>query len=512
MLAARNFKSIFRLVFLTIFTTYSILYTLSYVNNLQPSRVLPRPSPYMNHYRGSQAINQSVTEVTPKEITNVNNRTSHVRPTSGHDGDLVSNVTAMSVAFKLLPTDSEDIIREAIPSDALKLTPPDQSGGNNYNDTSLNSEIPVDSGSRLKSEAEAFYDDYADLDVTPSSGRSGSDATEDDLEVDFSAFDSYQDQEQNPDWPVTLEFTNASALRRIDYDKYSTKDRGFLQSRLDVFEERAALVGKVCKQQPASLHTPSGANHLVWDTKHSPSIVWCPNYKVASTTMMMSFLRISSKSKKVQKKKKRVKQSDVRRIYWAPKSGEEKATVLRESVRVIIVRHPFTRILSAYRDKMTKMRPGPPKFHFRKMQKDIIAKYRPADSSVVSPFPTFPEFVSYIIDATRSLTSTTDWKEKTKCWTAYWAHCNVCTTDYNVIMKLETLDDDKRFLVTLSDLDELKEKSPEDWLHLRNATSHDLAPKYYSQLTRDQILALYDSYKLDFELFDYHIDEYLSLV
>ncbi|XP_064077736.1 carbohydrate sulfotransferase 13-like [Macrobrachium nipponense] len=502
MLAVRNFKSIFRLVFLTIFTTYTILYTLSYVNTLQPRQVLPRPSPYMSHYRGNLAGNQSVIEVTPEDNMADAKRTSEV-------GDLVSNVTAKSMTFQPSPTGSEDIIREAIPSDKLKLPSADQSGGINDNNTSLDSEeIPVETGSRLESAAEAFYDAYADLDVT-----SGYDAAEDDLEDDYGAFDSYHDQEPNSDWPITLEFTNASALRQIDYDKYSANDREFLKSRLDVFEERAALVGKVCKLQPTSLHAPSGANHLVWDTKHRPSIVWCPNYKVASTTMMMSFLRISPNSKRVQKKKtKRVKQSDVRRIYWAPKSGEEKAEVLRKSARVIIVRHPFTRILSAYRDKMTKMKPGPRKFHFRRMQKDIMARYRPTNSSVDSPFPTFPEFVSYIIDATRSLRSSTDWREKTKCWTAYWAHCNVCTTDYNVIMKLETLDDDKRFLVTLSDLDELKEKSPEDWLHLRNATSHDLAPKYYSQLTRDQILGLYNSYKLDFELFDYHIDDYLSLV
>lgn len=43
-----------------------------------------------------------------------------------------------------------------------------------------------------------------------------------------------------------------------------------------------------------------------------------------------------------------------------------------------------------------------------------------------------------------------------KCWLPYWVHCGVCSSDYNIIMKLESMKDDERFLITLSRLEELK--------------------------------------------------------
>ncbi|XP_047500975.1 carbohydrate sulfotransferase 10-like [Penaeus chinensis] len=226
---------------------------------------------------------------------------------------------------------------------------------------------------------------------------------------------------------------------------------------------------------------------FIWDTKHTPNIVWCPVYKVASTTWMSNFFILANRSnidknllrrfnEARQKKEQRginmtqsFRHKLVRDMYPAPRLPEERENVLKNSMRIIVVRHPFTRILSAYRDKMLSEIPGPPKFNFRELQAHIVKEYRKPDSADDSRFPSFPEFVQFVIDSTKRFTSSKEWKENVKCWLPYWVRCSVCSFDYNVIMKLETMDEDKRFLVTLSRLHELRDK--DEWVHLKNATS-----------------------------------------
>ncbi|XP_063597922.1 carbohydrate sulfotransferase 10-like [Penaeus indicus] len=196
-------------------------------------------------------------------------------------------------------------------------------------------------------------------------------------------------------------------------------------------------------------------------------------------------------------------------MYGRPATESERARALRDSVRMIIVRHPFTRLLSAYRDKMAKRDPRPRKFKFEDLQAYIVARYRSSRSADDSPFPSFPEFAQYVIDSTANFSSAADWKQHVRCWVPYWAHCGVCDYDYNIIMKLETMEDDQRFLIALSQLNELRTKT--SWAHLNGASSSQLAMQYYKELTRDQMLQLYKRYELDFKLFRYHIQDYLSV-
>ncbi|KAG0728104.1 hypothetical protein GWK47_033199 [Chionoecetes opilio] len=55
-----------------------------------------------------------------------------------------------------------------------------------------------------------------------------------------------------------------------------------------------------------------------------------------------------------------------------------------------------------------------------------------------------------------SFTTGKQWRDNVKCWTPFWAQCDVCSMDYNVIMKLETMTDDEMFLITLSNMKKLK--------------------------------------------------------
>ncbi|XP_068204141.1 carbohydrate sulfotransferase 11-like [Palaemon carinicauda] len=324
------------------------------------------------------------------------------------------------------------------------------------------------------------------------------------------------------EWPVVLNNSGASALLDINFNKYPPKNREFLEERVGEMVARARQVGLACKDARANLELKGTPSHFLWDQKHKPSIVWCPNYKVASTTWMINFLRLShfnENNPAIPDDKPELQFShvfgarhDIAFDYYPPpSSAAEKARVLKKSLRMIIVRHPFTRLLSAYRDKMIKMHPGPAKFQFRKTQVKIIAKYRPLNSTNKSPHPTFPEFVQYVIDETANLTSAKSWQRNVKCWVSYWAQCNICTTDYNIIMKLETMSEDEQFLITLSKLKELKKMKTDEWRHLKNESSHAAAPAFYSQITQKQMHELYERYKLDFEAFGYDIKDYLPM-
>ncbi|XP_063597741.1 carbohydrate sulfotransferase 11-like [Penaeus indicus] len=323
-------------------------------------------------------------------------------------------------------------------------------------------------------------------------------------------------------YPV-LKPTKGRVLKNMDFSRFKGEEKKFMEARRKELLRRASRVSSMCKAR--SKLATSRLLHLIWDLKHQPNVVWCPNYKVASTSWMVNYLRLAHFNEdnpeilKLPPEKREqmrltvkygARQKKVFELYPAPSDGAYLKEAFEGAVRVMFVRHPFARILSAYRDKMSKMDPKPREYHFRDLQLTIISKYRHADSPETSPFPTFPEFVQHIIDSTKGYQTAEDWVDHVKCWTPYWAQCNVCSSDYTLILKLETMQEDERFLITLANYEELKKRQTQEWRHLKNATSQDLASQYYSLLTHEQILQLHQRYLLDFQLFEYTIDDYLK--
>nr|CAI5850518.1 unnamed protein product [Callosobruchus analis] len=77
-----------------------------------------------------------------------------------------------------------------------------------------------------------------------------------------------------------------------------------------------------------------------------------------------------------------------------------------------------------------------------------------------------------------------------------------------IIAHTETLQDEQKYLIKIANLDHLIKP---EWRNAgKGATSHSLK-KYYSQLTRSQILQLYHFYRFDFELFNYSMQDYLQI-
>ena len=167
----------------------------------------------------------------------------------------------------------------------------------------------------------------------------------------------------------------------------------------------------------------------------------------------------------------------------------------------MVVRHPFERLLSAYRDKLEDHRRGVQHgtlHYYRKYGRRIVSHYRKSNSSRVEP--TFEEFVDYLIDTDLALYADDH-------WIPFYLFCTPCLVDYDLIVHFETLDED--FLLLLRQLN--VEEGP-SWKHMTlGGASSEVAHSYFSQLTKAKVEELFEKYRLDFKLFGYDAAPYLAM-
>ncbi|GAB0096286.1 hypothetical protein DMENIID0001_117720 [Sergentomyia squamirostris] len=174
-------------------------------------------------------------------------------------------------------------------------------------------------------------------------------------------------------------------------------------------------------------------------------------------------------------------------------------TSLNDSVAFIIVRHPFERLLSAYRDKLQNALPN--SFH-HKLGNIIISKYRRTKNSRSPRWPTFPEFVNYLLNEIHSH------HELDMHWTPITNFCTPCQVRFNVIAKFETLDEDQKYIIEKANIGHVV--APQ-WKNSGKGakTTVDLIDDFYNELSAEQVRNLYEFFKYDFELFGYSVREFI---
>ncbi|XP_069681691.1 carbohydrate sulfotransferase 11-like isoform X2 [Periplaneta americana] len=250
-----------------------------------------------------------------------------------------------------------------------------------------------------------------------------------------------------------------------------------------------------------SLHRPNPWEFLV---NRPHRLVWCNVFKAASTSWMYNFNVLAGYSPKFLRSSKLVPLNLARRRYPRPSLRALRAA-LNDSIAFLIVRHPLERLLSAYRDKIQFSLPHT--LH-QKLGNEIILRYRKkkikGKSGSKNPrWPTFSEFVQYLVDVQRR------GDPFDMHWTPITHFCTPCQVDFDIIMKFETLQEDQNYLIHHAGLQEIIQ--PEWKNPAKGRTTSELVSSYYSQLTTEQILQLYDIYRYDFELFGYTLDGYLEL-
>lgn len=194
------------------------------------------------------------------------------------------------------------------------------------------------------------------------------------------------------------------------------------------------------------------------------------------------------------------------RDYYPKMSSNKMKNAFKKSFKLLVVRHPFERILSAYRDKLENyqrdlmFRDG---YYYTMYGKSIVQVYRDdSDRSLANHTePTWREFVRYLINSPSS--------KFDEHWKPIYSLCSPCVIKYNVIAKMETFSEDTQYVINQLGLED---QLHVEWIH-RTATTRtsEVANVYFSQLTRNQVDQLYTKYLLDFELFSYDYEAYREM-
>ncbi|XP_017876663.1 carbohydrate sulfotransferase 11-like [Ceratina calcarata] len=170
--------------------------------------------------------------------------------------------------------------------------------------------------------------------------------------------------------------------------------------------------------------------------------------------------------------------------------------------KLIVVRHPLERLLSAYRNKLEAKHEKSSRYFQTRFGKKIIRRYRrnaTEQSMANGDDVSFREFVEFITDDSANDTTNEHWKP-------IYELCQPCLINYNLVSKYESL---------VEDATEVLERMGVDSVNFpaKPASSEPTAKKldrYYSTLTYKQLRKLANLYKLDLKLFDYSLEDVLG--
>ncbi|XP_076057362.1 carbohydrate sulfotransferase 11-like [Oratosquilla oratoria] len=274
----------------------------------------------------------------------------------------------------------------------------------------------------------------------------------------------------------------------------------FMKTREKEYERRRSHLQKACAAYGETLRFGQYENlplhRLRW--LNPRKLIICFNAKVGTTTWSKTLLSIKYPDISTNRKLHAIA-GDTLIPPYPPKS--EKARELMESyTKLITVRDPFARIVSAYKDKIGSRIA---KRVIRKMKNALHLKRDPFEKEV--PFEMFVEFI------VRMTSAENDVREKTKHftnvhWRPYYANCGVCDIDYAIIAKTESVYDDMRYVIHRFGLN-VSDPVP---INKSKVSSEEEALAFFKALPRNLTLALYERFRPDFELFGYSVDKYLA--
>ncbi|ODM99344.1 Carbohydrate sulfotransferase 13, partial [Orchesella cincta] len=280
---------------------------------------------------------------------------------------------------------------------------------------------------------------------------------------------------------------------------------------------RKDRVGRLCKQfhlgkykwgnntNDLNLKEPPTPLFAYFFWNRERHVAWCPVYKAGSTSWLQNMMRLAGYSEGALQNPPKQLSIWAREVYGdADNFGKDE---IAKSLKLLVVRHPFERLLSAYRDKLANSTVGNEHgtHHFYlKYGKRIVQKFRNDPSKRIHQIePTWEEFVRYILKTDLLQYADDHWIP------AYYS-CTPCLVEYDVIAKTETYFRDQQFIIKKAGLEEILKPR---WSHSTQESQSrlQLRKQYFSQLTKTQVKQLYDKYKLDFLLFGYDYEEYVKL-
>ena len=301
----------------------------------------------------------------------------------------------------------------------------------------------------------------------------------------------------------------------------------------EVMNGRKLRILEVCNTNSfGHRYSNNGASHYY--LLRNMGIVWCPVYKAAASTWINHLITAVNQTHghvKSREKSSTTRYSplDLLRIHGAirpsrtvwSKYVEELSMLNSNLTGFLVVRHPFERLVSAYRDKLERNNIEEP-YYYNTFGKHFVKKYREKAKTALgeeyftdtnnfgtplkvkdnrrpnADLPTFWEFAQSVIDGYKM---DEHWEPIYKC-------CSICNPSslkaFEYVLKFENLlSEEKKFLeyhrwnISEKDILKLNINRPD------TISDDQLTKLYFSSLSQDQIIGLYKVYELDFLLFDY---------
>uniref|UniRef100_A0A6B2E7X2 Carbohydrate sulfotransferase n=1 Tax=Phlebotomus kandelakii TaxID=1109342 RepID=A0A6B2E7X2_9DIPT len=190
-------------------------------------------------------------------------------------------------------------------------------------------------------------------------------------------------------------------------------------------------------------------------------------------------------------------------VKFSALSEAEKAQVLADYTRFIVTRHPFERLLSAYRNKLEGNLPSAQYFQAR-VGRQIVKHFRPnASNASLGNDVTFSEFAQYLLTPELSMNYQAN-QSFNEHWEPITNLCNPCFIKYNVIGKYETLIEDSALALQIINATVTFPAGQ------RTSGTSERMRTYFDTLPIGTLRGLYQLYENDFKLFGYSLDDVLG--
>jgi len=273
-------------------------------------------------------------------------------------------------------------------------------------------------------------------------------------------------------------------------------------------EARQQRLQRVCRAKYGDkTNIPAGAlegvlNYQILDRNHN--VLYCNVPKVASSSLKLALVNLTRKFDFGEDPSKfdihgfYDKTNAIAKIGISKLNSMEKAaavSILDSAKSFMFVRHPLKRILAAYNDKFTIHSPVHETFQ-KRFGKYIIQKFRPnatAEEIKWGADVRFPEFVKYLIDVHQ----TGGFFQEH--WRPYNDLCAPCRVQYNFIGQMETMNTDARYVI-----EHLFEEPGAGVIPSLNHKWYSKSLlEFYQEVSKEDMLKLYNVYDMDFEIFGY---------
>ena len=298
----------------------------------------------------------------------------------------------------------------------------------------------------------------------------------------------------------------------------------------DTFGHRSERIKSICSHSisnEASLTSKTKliSSNLYWLQKSK--IVYCPVFKSASSTWLENLTLLSGASpKRIKEAKKRYGGSLIHQIQhvgaiqpseqlWYDYVTQNQSSDL---IAFMVVRHPFERLVSAYRDKLERI----DQHYYEKYGKKIVYRFRDKaietlgsnffnksnnygtflkvenDNRPNANLPSFWEFVQSVIIKLNM----------DEHWQPMFQFCSVChpiqlqVNPY--ILKFENLNEEQvAFIEDVGWRNKIDNTIQLNVNRFAGMSSDEITNLYFSNLSDNDIKNLYKVYEYDFLLFQY---------